>query len=194
MTTQDEPASRWRAADFGNEGVRFASRKRRSVTSAARSMWPTAAPIRSRRWARDEGRSRLDPRPGALLQAARPSSHAGPRRQRPRHDRAVPGHAGHACRVRPRPGPAAEFRRLPLPLRAAARRERRGRGCPRRSAPPRPCRTSTRIAAGSCCSRSAKARRPRRAGRTASRCSGRSGSRRSTSPPRPKLGRHFTDG
>ena len=89
-------------------------------------------------------------------------------------------------RVRPWPGPAAEFRRLPLPLRAADRRVRRGRGCRRPSAPPRRFRTFTRIAAGSCSSRSAKAPRPRRAGRAASRCSGRSGSRRSTSRPRPR--------
>ena len=85
-----------------------------------------------------------------------------------------------------------QFRRLPLPLRAADRRFGAavaavgvllGRGA---------CRTSTPTAAGSCCSRSARARRPRRAGRTASRCSGRSGSRRSTSPPRPKLRRRFS--
>ena len=69
-------------------------------------------------------RSRLDPRPGPLLQAARASSPAGPRRQRPRHDRAVPGHAGDRRRLRPRPGPPADLRRLPLPLRAAARRQR----------------------------------------------------------------------
>ena len=62
-----------------------------------------------------------------------------------------------------------------------------GHGCRRPSAPPPPCRTCIRIAAACCCSRSAKAPRPRRAGRPASRCSGRSGSRRSTRPPRPRL-------
>ena len=100
-------------------------------------------------------------------------------------------------RLRPRPGPAAELRRLPLPLRAA---DRRGvaavaaGGLLRRGGA---CRTFTRTAAGSCSSRSARARRPRRAGRAASRCSGRSGSRRSTSRPRPDaqaLSGAFTDG
>src|SRR3954466_2208782 len=54
-------------------------------------------------------------------------------------------------------------------------------------APRRRSRTFTRIAAGSCFSRSARARRPRPAGRAASRCSGRSGSKRSTRPLRPEL-------
>ena len=75
-------------------------------------------------WARDEARP-LDPRPGPDLQAARPSAPAGSRRQRPRHDRAVHRHADHPCGVRPRPGPPAELRRLPLPLRAPDRRSSR---------------------------------------------------------------------
>src|SRR5690242_9517347 len=44
-------------------------------------------------------------------------------------------------------------------------------------------------AAGSCSSRSARARRPRPAGRAASRCSGRSGSKRSTSSRLPDFRR-----
>ena len=140
-------------------------------------------------WARDEGRGRIDPRPGPPLQAARPSAPSGSRRQRPRHDRAVHRHADHAVGVRPWARIAcqnfAAYRFLYERLIGAAR----GRGCRRRSALLRRFRTCTRTAAASCCSRSARALRPRRAGRAASRCSGRSGSRRSTSSPLPSRSR-----
>ena len=94
---------------------------------------------------RDRGRG--DPRPGPLLQAARPSSPADPGRQRPRHDRAVPGHAGHAGRVRPGPGPAARISPPSASFTSGCSARASGRGCRRRSAPPRPCRTSTPTAA-----------------------------------------------
>ena len=63
-------------------------------------------------WARDEIEAAAISCPGPLLQAARSSPRADPGRQRSRHDRAVPGHAGDAGRVRPRPGPPA---RISLP-------------------------------------------------------------------------------
>ena len=128
-------------------------------------------------WARDEVEAAAIRAQARFYKQLDHLAHADPGRQRPRHDRAVPRHAGNARRVRPRPGPHP---RISPPSASSTS------GC---SARVRPWLPAAFCAAAAlphlhpdrrrcCSSRSAKARRPRRAGRPASRCSGPSGSRR----------------
>ncbi|CAA9539530.1 MAG: FIG01224662: hypothetical protein, partial [uncultured Sphingomonadaceae bacterium] len=69
-------------------------------------------------------RGREHPRAEPCLRPARSYPPPCPRRQRAGRGRAVHGAARHLVRVRSRPGPARQLRRLPLPLRAAGRRGR----------------------------------------------------------------------
>ncbi len=75
---------------------------------------------------------------------------------------------------------ACRISRLSVSSMSGSSARRHVRGCPQHSAQRPHCRTCTPIAAAPCSSRSARALQPRRAGRTASRCSGRSGSRKWT--------------
>ena len=127
-------------------------------------------------------RQRRDPQPVPRLPRAQGAARGDPGRDLARrgaglHRRADPDH-----RAGPRAGADHSFSRLPLPLRAPARRAVRARGCrPRSAAPPR-CRRSARAGARPCSSRSAKPPPPRPAGPSASRAS----IRRRSRPRRPE--------